>query len=243
MQLLSLLPEDKPKILIPGDSDPPIIQTTAHDSLSVYTSWAQQVVDAGVILLDEPVSFTRNKSTIWFVPEYLYSLDLDSTESAYRRQVEELSAEGIILTPDQSALKRAGEYHLERIARIRGAIASMKESDIQVALTHTPLTREYVTTMLQWTDKSTVFSLRRVSLVLAGHYTGGQWRMPWGGALYVPAYGWFPEDSLIRGLDYLSGIPQYISAGLSASDYYSWQPFRLFNGPEMTYITLTASLN
>ena len=96
--------------------------------------------------------------------------------------------------------------------------------------------------MLQWTDKNAVFSLRRVSLVLAGHYTGGQWRMPWGGALYVPAYGWFPEDSLIRGLDYLAGIPQYISAGLSASDSYPWQPFRLFNGPEITYIILTASL-
>lgn len=242
LQLLSLLPEDKPKILIPGDSDPPVIQTTAHDSLSVYSSWAQQVLDAGVILLDEPVSFTRNKSTIWFVPEYLYSLDLDSTESAYRRQAEELSAQNAILTPDQAAQKRAAEYHLERIARIREAIASMKERDIQVALTHTPLTREYVNTMLQWTDKNAVFSLRRVSLVLAGHYTGGQWRMPWGGALYVPAYGWFPEDSLIRGLDYLAGIPQYISAGLSASDSYPWQPFRLFNGPEITYITLTASL-
>lgn len=91
-----------------------------------------------------------------------------------------------------------------------------------------PLDDEYVSTMLQWTTKEDVFSFHRVSLILAGHYCAGQWRIPQVGALYCPAFGWFPEDSLIVGLNYLSGIPQYISPGLGASPYYSLQPGRLF---------------
>ena len=44
------------------------------------------------------------------------------------------------------------------------------------------------------------------------------------------------------GFDYVNGIPQYISAGLGASAYYPWQPFRLFNQPEIAYVTLTARM-
>ena len=78
--------------------------------------------------------------------------------------------------------------------------------------------------------------------MLAGHYCGGQWRLPGKGAIYVPEYGWFPEDRLIQGLDYLSGLPQYISPGLGASDYYPWQRGRVFNSPVVTLITLTARI-
>lgn len=242
LELVSLLPADVPKMYIPGDSDPPMMNPAAHESLSVYAAWAEKVAAAGVILLDEPVCFTRNKSNIWFVPEYLYSLDLDGMEAAYKTQLEALSTEGVILTPDQAAQKRVVEYHLERIARIRTSIRAMKEDDIQVALSHTPLTHEYVSTMMQWQDKTKVFSIRRVSLVLSGHYAGGQWRWPWGGAVYVPEIGFAPDDSLICGLDYVGGIPQYISPGLAASPYYPWQPGRLFNAPEVTYIALTSRL-
>lgn len=242
LDVIALLSTDKPKFLIPGDEDPSIYMATAHDSLSVYAPWAQAVMDAGVTILDEPISVLRGKSTIWFVPEYLYSLDLDGMASAYQKQLTELNTY-TSLTADQAALKRLVEHHLARLERIEDAMDAMTEKDIQVALTHTPLTRDYAYTMLQWVDKTEVFSLRSAAVVLAGHYAGGQWRMPWGGALYVPDYGWFPDDSLITGLDYVSGIPQYISPGLAASDYYPWQPGRLFNQPEIAYITLTARMN
>lgn len=241
LDLIALLPADTPKILIPGDSDPALMDPTAHASLSVYAEWAERVQAAGVILLDEPVSFTRNKSTIWFVPEYLYTLDLDSTQSAYQAQLDSLTSQTQILTPDQSAQKRVVEYQLSRLERLRETKKAMKDTDIQVALTHTPLTREYVTTMLDWQGKDEIFSLRHVSLILAGHYVGGQWRFPWGGAVYVPDYGWTPSDSLIMGLDYISGVPQYISPGLAASDYYP-QPGRFFNGPTVTLLTLSSRM-
>lgn len=241
LDVVALLTPDKPKFLIPGDEDPPIYASSAQDNLSVYTPWAQAAIDAGVTILDEPISVQRGKSTLWFIPEYLYSLDLDSTEAAYRQQLTDLAAYDL-LDPDQSAQRRLAEFHLARIERIRQAMDSIGEKDIQIALTHVPMTREYINTLLQWTDKEQVFSLRKTAVVLAGHYTGGQWRLPWGGALYVPDLGWFPEDRLIAGLDYISGVAQYISTGLSASGYYPCQPFRLFNQPEIAYITLSASM-
>lgn len=242
LDVIALLSADKPKFLIPGDEEPPVYMSAAHDSLSVYAPWAQAVMDAGVTILDEPIAVQRGKSTIWFVPEYLYSLDMDGMASAYQKQLDNLSAIES-LTPDQSAQKRLAEHHLARVERIKLAAKTMTEKDIQVAVSHAPLTRDYAMTMLQWVDKKEVFSLRNAAVVLSGHYTGGQWRMPWGGAVYVPDYGWFPQDSLITGMDYINGIPQYISSGLAASGYYPWQPFRLFNQPEIAYVTLTDRMN
>ena len=76
MELLALLPEDTPKYLIPGDEDGTFIQMTAHGSLSPYADWALQLQEAGVHLLDRPMSETRGKGTIRFVPEEIYTLDL-----------------------------------------------------------------------------------------------------------------------------------------------------------------------
>ena len=241
LDLVALLPADTPKMYIPGDSDPDMLDASAHGSLSVFADWAVRLQDAGVTLVDEPIRFTRGKSSIYFIPEYLYSLDLDGMESAYRDQLAILAAKDA-LTFDEAAYKRVAEYQVERIGRIREVKKTITAKDIQVALTHTPLTRDYVSTMLQWKGKEEVFSLRHASLVLAGHYCGGQWRLPGKGALYVPEFGWFPEDRLIQGLDYLSGLPQYISPGLGASDYYPWQRGRVFNSPVVTLITLTARI-
>lgn len=241
LDLVALLPENTPKFYVPGDSDPDFLDDTAHGSLSVYADWAVRLQDAGVTILDEPICITRNKSNIYFVPEYLYSLDLNGMEMAYQNRLDELNG-SVILTPDEAALKRVCQYQLERIERIRTAKKTMTEKDIQIALTHTPLTRDYVSTTMNWKGKDEVFSLRHVSLVLAGHYCGGQWRIPGKGALYVPDYGFFPSDQLIVGLDYLSGLPQYISAGLAASDYYPWMPGRVFNSPTVTLIALTAHM-
>ena len=130
------------------------------------------------------------------------------------------------------------------IARAYGA-GDMREVHqgvhTSIAVAHKPLTAEYIAEMVAASAPDEVFSLRRVSLVLAGHYTGGQWRVPGFGALWVPELGFFPEDGLLKGLDYVGGVPQYISPGLGASDFYPL-PGRLFNVPVVTTIYLTANL-
>ena len=248
LELLALMPADTPKYLIPGDMDGMFIDTGAHGSLSPYANWADRLRAAGVTLLDRPVSETRGKGkrgegTIWFVPEEIYMLDLDVTESTYRRQLASLNERAASLSADDAAKIRALEYELERIEEIRTQKAEFKPEHIQVVLTHTPLTEEYIRGMVSWRDKEDAFSIRYASLILAGHYNGGQWRIPGVGAVYVPELGWFPEDKDVQGLSYPAGIPQYISPGLGSDPHYEKQPGRIYNSPVMTKIILTRKAN
>lgn len=239
LELVALMPPETPKFLITGDTDGTLIDIRAHSSLSVYSDWAEKVQEAGVQILDRPVLMTREKGRIWFVPEELYAQDLDGMRAVYEKQLKELNDRATSLTADDAALIRALEYEIDRVDALREIRKEFLPTDIQVALTHTPLTREYVADVVSWRDKGESFSLRYAALILAGHYNGGQWRLPWGGAVYVPELGWFPEDEQIRGLSYLEGIPQYISPGLGSDPHYTWQPGRLFNTPVITRIILT----
>ncbi len=239
LELMALSPEDTPKYLIPGDMDGAAIETSAHSSLSVYTAWADELRAAGIQILDLPVLETREKGRIWFVPEDLYALDVEGLQTILKRQIEELNQRAAHLTADDAARMRALEYEQQRMETLKELRKEFQATDIQVALTHTPLSAEYVADMVSWRDKGDFFSMRYVSLILAGHYNGGQWRLPFGGAVYVPELGWFPEDRLVQGLDYVEGIPQHISPGLGSDPHYQYQPGRLFNSPVMTRIVLT----
>ena len=140
--------------IIAGDSDPSPLNPTAHDSVSPYADWLEAAVAHGAIYLDEPEAQVRGKSTLWLVPEYLYSLDLDSTEAAYQAQHDALSQPDVILSPDQAAQLRVADYQLAKLASIREKLQTIKDEDIQVAVSHTPLTRDYVTTMMARTEKT-----------------------------------------------------------------------------------------
>jgi hypothetical protein len=165
------------------------------------------------------------------------------TESVYTKQLDDLNGRSTALTADEAARARALEYELERLADIRALKETIRPEDIQVVLTHIPLTEEYAASMVSWADKEAVFSLRYASLILAGHYNGGQWRVPGVGAVYVPELGWFPEDRLVQGLSRLGEIPQYISPGLGSDPHYGHQPGRVYNPPVITRIVLTRKAN
>ena len=243
LDLLNQLPYGTPVLLLPGDADPYLYATEAHASLSPYADWARQLQEAGVIILDEPYSITTGKATIWFTPENLYTMDTVSTEKAWQNQIDVLTAQVEPLTPDQSALKRTAEYQVERMQRIRETIATIKEKDIQVAVSHMPLTKESVAESRAWAT-SKIFSMSNVRLILSGGYCGGQWRVPGLGAVYVPELGFFPEDSLVTGKGYLSGLWQHISPGLGAGTEYPWfMGFRLFNPPGATMLILSGTVH
>ena len=239
LELIALMPPDTPKFLIPGDTDGPLVESKAHSSLSVYTDWAERLAAAGIQILDKPVLITREKGRIWFVPEELYAMDLEGMRNVFRKQIRELNDRATTLTADDAARIRALEYEVGRIDELEQIRKEILPTDIQVALTHTPLTREYVADLVSWGGKEDTFSMRYASLILAGHYNGGQWRLPFVGAVHVPELGWFPEDSLVQGLSYLEGIPQYVSPGLGSDPHYEYQPGRVFNPPVMTRSVLT----
>jgi len=131
------------------------------------------------------------------------------------------------------------EYELSRMEAVREIREQFQPEDIQIVLTHTPLTADYVRDMITWGDKQDYFSMRYAGLILAGHYNGGQWRIPGKGAIYVPELGWFPEDSSVQGMHAVEGIPQYISPGLGSDPHYENMPGRIFNSPTLTLITLS----
>ena len=242
LDLLSQLPAGTPVLLLPGDGDPAVYATAAHSTLSPYADWAQQLLDAGVIILDEPYSITTGKATICFSPESLYTMDTVSTEKAWQNQIDMLKAQVEPLTLDQSAMLRTAEYQVARMQRIRETIASIKEKDIQVVVSHMPLTKDSVADSRAWAT-SKIFTMSRVSLALSGGYCGGQWRIPGLGAVYVPELGFFPDDELITGMGYLTGMWQHISPGLGAGVGYPWfMPMRLFNSPGATMLVLTTNV-
>ena len=243
LDLLSQLPAGTPVLLLPGDGDPNLYATQPHASLSPYQDWAQALIDAGVVILDEPCAIKTGKATIWFSPEALYTLDTVSAEKAWQNQIDMLNAQVEELTLEQSAQLRAAEFQVARMQRIREKIAAIQEKDLQVAVSHMPLTKESVASSRAWAT-SKVFTMSRVSLVLSGGYCAGQWRIPGVGAIWAPELGFFPDDEEITGLNYRAGIWQHISPGLGASpDYPFFMPMRLFNAPGATMLVLTSTVH
>jgi predicted MPP superfamily phosphohydrolase len=178
-----------------------------------------------------------------YPPEELYAMDLAGMRKVFLKQIEDLNDRATSLTADDAARLRALEYEIERIDAVQEMRKEFLPTDIQIVLTHSPLTREYVADLVSWGGKEDPFSMRYASLILAGHYNGGQWRLPFAGAIYVPELGWFPKDSLVQGLSYVEGIPQHISPGLGSDPHYEYMPGRVFNPPVMTRIVLTRKAN
>lgn len=242
LELLEIFPRSTPVMLLPGDDDPGLYASGAHGSLSPYAPWAAELQEAGVIILDEPRAITSGKSTIWFIPESLYSLDVENSLEVWQTQLNTLNARLGDLTPDQAALKRNAAYQVERLQRIRDTLPTIKSTDVQILVTHMPLTREYISSA-RLQEGTQRLSIGNASLILAGGYCGGQWRIPGVGAIWAPEMGFFPEDHLVQGLSYTGGVWQHISPGLGVSPLYPLLPFRLFNSPAATMIVLSSTMH
>lgn len=82
---------------------------------------------------------------------------------------------------------------------------------------------------------------------VTGHYHGGQFRIPFIGALFVPSINsdlesLFPKDKEVTHFQRVNNICQYIGKGLGATDADLKVPilqFRFFNTPEYSILRLT----
>ncbi|HPF87907.1 MAG TPA: metallophosphoesterase [Candidatus Limiplasma sp.] len=238
---------DVPIYFIAGDEDPTAVVSELHGSPEPLAEWVRAAQAEGAIYLDRAIGQTVGKKTVWFIPEYLYSIGLTDDAgikgmvSTLERQKEEMEASGRQYEAEGGASYRALCYRLEAYEESADAIAAMTEDDLQIGVIHVPLDADYVRQMTEWADEDDVFSYRNLSLVLAGHYCGGQWRLGSLGPVYVPDFGWFPGDEGIVGMMRINNISQYISGGLAASGVYP-MPMRLFNVPTITLLSYTAKL-
>lgn len=111
-------------------------------------------------------------------------------------------------------------------------------SDLIIGLNHFPLVDSHIDALLR--DPSVTF--RYYDLIMAGHYHGGQFRIPFFGALFVPEAwyeksGLFPPQDRVKGLWEYKHIKQYVSAGLGSNGPIPFLNFRLFDPPEINVLT------
>ena len=246
LSLIDLFDTEKtPVYFIPGDEDPPAL-TGAADSDGPKSAFVRAAEEHGAVFLDAPLKIVEGKISLWLSPEWTYTLDINGLDEQYADYLSGCRSQPP--SPERDAAMAYWEYQIGQVNRIRAARREMLEGDVHVALTHHPLQLSALQTLQEWTSTDNDSYVRTVSLVLSGHYVGGQWRLPGVGAVRVPESaetgngGWFPDDSRVVGLSSFLGVPQYISPGLGTSSAIALPPLRLFNTPSVTILTLTSRL-
>ena len=251
LDLLEHIPDDVPVFLIAGDDDPQPLNRQA-DSPYIKADYLAKAEEKGAIYLDSPQKIIYQGKNIWFSPAQLFLTDLRAASFALSEHKAELEAKALSqpLNEQEQASLYSVNYQLELLEKSQEAKLEMKPDDVYVLLSHFPLDATDVASLHtgERLERKSVNFPGSVSLILAGHWNNGQWRIPFIGPIYVPSgnlglRGWLPGDNEVSGLATVYAVPEYISPGLGSSDAYPWwMPMRLFNSPQMTLLTLTKRL-
>lgn len=253
IEFLSGLSSPGKVYFICGDSDPgPFVDTARNLSsgtLSEYVlqDWILEAVKLGAHYVDAPVKLTVGEANLWLTPCNLLNTEVTSLLEDWRAQ-EEQEEEGTIsgLTGDYNSVPFTS-YRRQIAEKTYAAYNSMRSTDMMIALAHQVPDKNFVLATATHTELEGKF-LSEPSLIVAGHNCGGVWQLPLiRQAFYVPnrllpRNGWFPSREDTRGLSTVGGCQVYISGGLSTTASIPVLPFRLFNPPEMSVLTLTAKL-
>ncbi len=249
-ELLEGLPSSRPVYFIAGDSDPePVLEVTRDITGTVeemvLADWVLGAIERGAIYVDAPVELTVGNSSIWISPADMLNLDASELVRTCEEQMTQ-EQEGTVLglAEDHDTLP-ATTYRYQRSQRLLNAVNSMATTDVHISLAHEAPSDDYLAASRAHGGDEKY--LTQPSLVLAGHYCGGVWRLPLLGAFYIPSstadrHGWFPAQEDVQGLSSVSGTQVYISAGLSTSGSAPMMPFRFLNRPQISIVELTATL-
>ncbi|MDD2648417.1 MAG: metallophosphoesterase [Eubacteriales bacterium] len=239
MDVLDAVGTKAPVVFIPGDEDPVPIVQSANATDAVLADYITAAQAKGAVYLDRPYEIILSESaSVWLMPQDIVSLDLGSFRNSYVTWQNELNA-GDIYQRDAAQSLRVCEYQLTRADDIEALNKKIRETDVKIALTHSPLQPDTIRTLLNWDSNGSNY-LKSIDLILAGHYNGGQVRVPGLGAIYIPGK-WWPAQDEVQGLNRINGITQYISPGLGVSRAYFF-PARIFNAPAVTILTLKQSM-
>lgn len=231
-ELLTALGEKRPVLFIAGENDPNPLEGESSLADSVLAPFILGAQQRSAVYLDAPYCVESGEQRLWFTPDSALSLDLDAAEQTYQAQL------GRAITPVQ---QKTALYQLDRIERIREARERMAAEDTYVVLSHMPLKASFVRGMTTTrTEGKSATLIGMIDLVLAGHYNGGQARLPFLGPIYVSGYGLFPGEGVVEGLVTSGTLTQHISPGLGVRPDTA-PPMRLFNPPTVTLVKLTAA--
>ena len=250
-ELLEGLPSSKPVYFIAGDSDPqPVLDVTRDITGTVeqmvLADWILGAMERGATYVDAPVELNVGDSSIWISPADMLNLDAGELANTCEEQMlQEQEGTVLGLQSDHDTLPST-TYRYERAQRLLNAVNSMTAADVHISLAHEPPSDDFLYASSTHNSSEEKY-LTQPSLVLAGHYCGGVWRLPLVGALYIPSstaerHGWFPAQEDVQGLSTAGGTQLYITAGLSTTDSAPLMFFRFLNRPQISIIELTATL-
>lgn len=210
---------------VPGNSDPPSYELAPSFGKSAFVRGMEE---RGVQFLESFESIKRGDAMINFV----------NFELAIIKNPEQIGNINGIFRPFHSQEEAYQTYQRELWEEMQ-ATGILSTPDVLIALNHYPV----VDVRIDYIEKDPATDLKDFDLIIAGHYHGGQIRLPFIGALFVPEAwyepnSYFPPQDRVKGLWEYNGIKQYVSAGLGSSSDISYLKFRFFNPPEINVLTL-----
>ncbi|MCM3650403.1 metallophosphoesterase [Metabacillus litoralis] len=210
-------------LFIPGNSDPKNYVFDQDKNLKKH-EFIEGMESRGVHLLESFHSVEKGSSHIHFVDFELSILDLQNR---------------LPIPTEVKSARRSIIQHYNLLLDEMSKLESANDSDVLIALNHYPV----VDARIDQIKNNPANIFREYDLIMAGHYHGGQIRLPFIGALFVPEpyyerSGLFPPQDRVKGLWEYKQTKQYVSAGLGSSQTVSFLKFRLFNPPELNVLTL-----
>ena len=250
-ELLEGLPSSRPVYFIAGDSDPqPVLDTTRDITGTVeqmvLADWILGAIERGATYVDAPVELEVGNASIWISPADMLNLNASElADTCEEQMLQEQEGTVLGLQSDHDTLPST-TYRYERAQRLLQAVNSMTATDVHISLAHEPPSDEFLSASATHASSGEKY-LTQPSLVLAGHYCGGVWRLPGLGAFYIPSstadrHGWFPAQEDVQGLSNAGGTQMYITAGLSTTGSAPLMFFRFLDRPQISIIELTATL-
>ncbi|MFG6149927.1 metallophosphoesterase [Halobacillus sp. B23F22_1] len=211
-------------LYVPGNADPENYYIDSENNY-VLNEFVQGMEERGVSLLESASYFEKDGARVRFD---MFEMSILHPDQGV------VVAEGRVL-PQYAHTREYREHH----SRLAEEIHTLDEEnhDLLVALNHYPVVDERIEQL-----QSGRYVWRDFDLIMAGHYHGGQIRVPFIGALFVPE-PWHSRGGLLPSSDRVSGLweyedtQQYVSRGLGASNFIPFLNFRVFNTPEINLIT------
>ena len=250
-EILDGLPSRKKVYFIAGDSDPgPYTKSARAESgkLSdlVLEDWILGMIERGATFVNVPVKVNVGSTSLWLTPASLLNVNLADTAPQLKEQMEQEQA-GYIngIQADYASLPFTS-YRYEIAQQALASLEQMEDKQLHISLAHVPPSASFIQAAYSHGSETDKY-LRQPELILAGHYCGGVWRLPFLGAFYIPnstapRYGWFPAQEDVAGLSSIAETEMYISKGLSTCSDAPFMRFRLLNRPQISLLTLTATL-